>query len=62
MKLIFQIKEEKYKRIIQTPEGEIDFESGWETYCPIYGDQIFLDYENQMKQIWEITEVEKINV
>ena len=52
MKLEFHIKEDKYKRIIKTSEGEIDFESNWEIYCPIYGDQIFIDFENQMKNLF----------
>ena len=43
MKLEFHIQEDRYKRIIKTPEGEIDF-------------------ENQMKMLWDITEVEKINL
>ena len=62
MKLEFHIQEDRYKRIIKTPEGEIDFESNWEIYCPIYGDQIFIDFENQMKMLWDITEVEKVNL
>jgi hypothetical protein len=62
MKLEFHIKEDKYMRIIKTSEGEIDFESNWEIYCPIYGDQIFIDFENQMGDIWDIIEVEKVNL
>jgi hypothetical protein len=62
MKLIFKIEENKYKRIVHDVDGTILFESNWELYCPTYGDQIFIDFENQMKNLWDITEVEKVNI
>ena len=61
MKLIFTKNGDTYSRTITDLQGNVIWEISGEIYCPIYGDQIFEDWELQMKQLpfWNIVQVEK---